>query len=393
MWRLIWLLIILIFSIFVGLSIAKDPGLAFFSYRNWSVEMPLWFAAVGSIAVIFILYLVLRFSDGIGNIFYGIKSWFKARRKKIAYSKTNSGLLDLIEGNWKGAEYSLLSGLKDSKAKLINYLALAKASHEQAKFDKRDKYLQKAHIESPQSDVAIGLTKANLQLKQGKTEEALATLNRLHSLHPKHMAVLKLLERVYVHTADWQNLLDLMPKLYRVGIVNREQYAILEKNTYKNLLKNSSNEDLDLVHDLWKKLPRNLQSDPDFIYFYAKKLLGNEKAAPEVEYLVNRSLKNAWHQGLAKLYGNIQTEDTTKQLSHVEKLLRNYKDKPELYISAGTLSEKCKLWGKARSYFEESIKIQPTIEGYSSLARLLDKLGDQADAIQNYKDALGLLKN
>ena len=58
MWRYIWLLIILIASILIGLSIAKDPGLAFFSYRNWSVEMPLWFAAVGFLAIVFIYDLL-----------------------------------------------------------------------------------------------------------------------------------------------------------------------------------------------------------------------------------------------------------------------------------------------------------------------------------------------
>jgi len=390
MWRLIWLLLILIVSIFVGLSIAKDPGLAFFSYKNWSVEMPLWFAAVSFLAVMFILYLILRFSDGISNTFYGIKNWFKLRRKNIAYSKTNRGLLDLIEGSWKNAEYNLLAGIKDSKAKLINYLGLAKASHEQGKYEKRDKYLKKAHMESPQSEMSIGLTKANLQLKQGKLDEALATLNHLDSKYPKQAAILKLLERVYVHTADWQNLLDLMPKLYRAGIVNREQYAILEKNTFKSLLKSLSKDNVESVHDLWKKLPRNLQSDPDFIFYYAEKLLGNEKAAPEVEYLVNRALKKSWHAGLASLYGKIRTEDIAKQLTHAEKLIRHYKDHPEIYLSAGILSEKCKLWGKARGYFEESLKLQPTTESYAHLAKLLDKLGDQAGAIDNYKSAIEL---
>ena len=46
MWGFIWLLIILIASVWLGLQIAEDPGLAFFSYKQWSVEMPLWFAVV-----------------------------------------------------------------------------------------------------------------------------------------------------------------------------------------------------------------------------------------------------------------------------------------------------------------------------------------------------------
>src|SRR5580700_10751810 len=198
MWRFIWLLIILIASVWLGLQIAKDPGLAFFSYRQWSVEMPLWFATVVFIAILFVLYFIIKFFDSTASLVYRFKSWLYWRRKHKAYSKTNRGLMELIEGRYKNAEHDLLEGLSQSDAALVNYLALAKAAHEQEAFDRRDTYLRKAHAAAPDADVVIGLTSAQLQMNQGRLEQALATLKHLKTLVPKHVLVLKLLERVYV---------------------------------------------------------------------------------------------------------------------------------------------------------------------------------------------------
>src|SRR5690349_21137626 len=101
MWRFIWLLIILIASVWLGLQIAKDPGLAFFSYKEWSVEMPLWFATVLFIAILVVLHFITKFFDNISSLVYRFKSWLQWRRKHKAYSKTNRGLMELIEGRFK----------------------------------------------------------------------------------------------------------------------------------------------------------------------------------------------------------------------------------------------------------------------------------------------------
>ena len=47
--RLIIYLIILVAAVWLGLKIAEDPGYALFAYQRWTVEMPLWLAALGII--------------------------------------------------------------------------------------------------------------------------------------------------------------------------------------------------------------------------------------------------------------------------------------------------------------------------------------------------------
>ena len=140
MQRFIVFLIIFVASILLGWKIAEDPGFAFFSYKQWSAQMPLWFAGLSLIIIFYLGYLILRLLDGVDFSLYRWRNWRKWRRKYQSYSKTNRGLVELIEGNWANAEYYLLAGIAQSDAPLLNYLGAAKAANERHEYEKRDAY-------------------------------------------------------------------------------------------------------------------------------------------------------------------------------------------------------------------------------------------------------------
>lgn len=392
MWRFIIFLIILIASVWLGLQIAKDPGLAFFSYRQWSIEMPLWFAAVSFIVILLFFYFILCLFTGIDGLFYRWKNWLRFRRIHKSYNKTNRGLLELLEGHWKNAEHYLLSGVSQSDATLINYLGLAKAAHEQGAYERRDSYLRKAHASAPNADIAVGLTQAQLQFNQGQFESALATLGHLRTVAPYHGFVLKLLERLYVHLGDWQSLLKLLPSLYKAGVVSREQLTMLEKKTYEELLKQpgSRSEGLDVLQALWKSIPSKLQKDPEVVCCYAKQLLRYPNTSVEIEALVNKALKKTWNADLVKLYGNLMN-DAKKQLTYAESLLKRYHNQPILLLTLGKLCVRCQLWGKARQYFEDSLNLEANAEAFSEYGKLLEQLDDSTAAMESYRDGLLLV--
>src|SRR5579864_3881144 len=129
--RFLFIVLILVASVFLGLKISEDPGYAIFSYQNWTVEMPLWFMVIATIVILLVLYFVLRFFDGIETTWFNFKNWLRMRKKYKSYSKTNRSLIALIEAQWKLAENNAMSGVDQSDAPLINFLAAAKAADEQ----------------------------------------------------------------------------------------------------------------------------------------------------------------------------------------------------------------------------------------------------------------------
>lgn len=391
--RFFWILIILIVSVWIGMKIAEDPGYALFSYKHWTMEMPLWFAILASIVILFLLYGILRFFDSIDFSLYRLRNWLRWRRKYKSYSKTNRGLVELIEGHWRSAEHYLLDGVPQSDAPLINYIAAAKAAHEQGAYDRRDAYLRKAHHLAPQAEVAIGLTQAQLQFDQGQLEQALATLDHLREIAPKHPFVLKLLERVYTRLADWQGLLNLLPSLRKAKIINDEQLEKLEVKMYQELLKNaaSRHEGLSGINLVWQSIPRKFQKDPELILTYTKLLLPYPEMAKNLEELLNKTIKKTWNKDLVRIYGLLATPDPKTQLVHAEKWQKQYGNQAVLLLTLGRLCMRCQLWGKARFYFEESLKLEASAETYIEYGKLLEHLGEVNSAIENYRDGLVLL--
>ncbi len=385
--RFIGLLLVLVISVWLGIQIAKDPGLAFFSYRQWSVEMPLWFAMLGLLALLFLFYIVWNLWSGIDNVFYRLGNWLRWRRKRLAYSKTNQGLIELIEGRWKKAENYLKAGITQSDAPLINYLGLAKAAHEQEAYDRQETYLQRAHSAASHADVAIGLTQAQFQIDQGQFEQALATLKHLQTLVPRQGLVLKLLERVYVHIGDWQNVLKILPDLYKSKMITSEQYALLEQRSYIELLKSTRNypEGINALRAVWHTVPHKLKKDPQLLGCYAQQLLFYPSETTEVVELLNKSLKKSWNPELINLYGLLVTKEPIHQLAHAERWLSRYPGQSLLFLTLARLSIRCQLWGKARSYFEESLKLEESAVAYFEYGKLLEQLGEPTMA---YRDGL-----
>jgi HemY protein len=79
------------------------------------------------------------------------------------------------------------------------------------------------------------------------------------------------------------------------------------------------------------------------------------------------------------------------QLEQVERWLadapRDDAKRAVLLRTAGTLCLREQLWGKARSYLNESLQIAKDPATLLALARLAEALGDEAEAAQHYREA------
>jgi HemY protein len=385
-----WIIVVLSLSVWLGLKISEDPGYLILGYKQWTVEMPLWVAFLGLALLLFVFYFTTRFFERIETTWLRLKNWLRLRRKYRSYSKTNRGLIELLEGDLKGAEYYLLEGANRSDIPLVNYLAAALAAHEQGLYDKRDLYLQRAQNLVPQAEVAIGLMRAQLQLNQGQLEQAMATLNALRFGVPKHRQVLRLLEKIYIRLGDWEKLQKLLPQLRKVKLITKDQQQKFEAHVYEQLLKNiSANaQQVSEIRDYWKTIPRVAQKNTALMLCYAKKLLPFAHTSHEIENLLTLILKKHWNEEAIYLYGMTLGDDPHRQLAIAESWLKQYGYQAMLFLTLGKLCMRCQLWGKARSYFEQSLKADARSETYLEYGKLLERLGEVNHAFENYR--LGL---
>lgn len=387
--KFIGFLLILLVSVWLGIKISHDPGYAYFAYGHWSVEMPIWFLGILLVVLFMLLHLIIETFHGLGSISQKIKFWGEQRRNRKASNYTRRGLLELAEGRWQQAEKLLLKAISSNNAPLINYLAAARAAQEQGEYERRDDYLRQAHESTPGSEIAVGLTQAQLQISHKQLEHSLATLRHLQSMVPHHTYVLKLLKRLYIELHDWRSLLELLPELEKRKVITHMEADSLQKRCYIELMEIAKKGKPGAVDEVWDSMNRKLHKEQSLIQHYAAYLIDHGKGE-QAEAILNKALKHEWSSDLVLLYGLAKSENSAKQLDVAEGWLKTHGNSSALLLSLGRLCIDNQLWGKARQYLTDSLELEPLLPAYIELGQLYEHLGEQQNALAAYKQGLQL---
>jgi len=375
-------------AVIVALLAMEDPGYVLFSVGTWTVETTLALMTVVLIAGFALLYFLIRTGVKVFAVPRDLRHWKKQRREQKAIKLLTQGLIDLAEGHWQRAEKKVLKYVESSDASLLNYLAAARAAQAQGADQRRDHYLKLAHENHPSADIAVGLTQAELQLKQNQLEQCLATLRHLHQLAPKHVQVLKVLAGLYQRLEDWEHLLELIPLLRKRKAMKADVIDDLAQQAYLALLQKARS--FTDLSNVWSRIPGSIREKENILVVYVQRLLAMGES-DLAEPLLRHALRRQFSEVLLMCYGKIESAEPTRQLDLVESLLVEHERDAVTLLTAGRLSLRSKLWGKARGYLEASINAQPSAEAYNELGNLLERMNETAAAAECFREGLRLV--
>ena len=386
------LLIVLVAAVTLVAAIEYDPGYLLVSYGYYTFESSVW---IGVLVFVLLFLLVYGFFSLLRRSIAGGSSltrWLSSGASRRSQQQTTRGLINYIEGNWRAARRLLDRAAKKSDAPLIHYLTAARACHAMGDDKQLKEYLKKAEQSTSGASIAVGLTQAELQIASGRFEQALATLTRVRRNASKHPHVLFLLMQAYEGLNDWYELLALIPELKKYQVLNAEQLAALEQKTCRESILHTAKLKKDALaelHKLWQRLPKSAINDSDMVAFYAEHIMqaGDHH---EAEALIRTQLKKDWNKNLIDLYGRVNSDDTAKQLMHAEIWLRERSNDAALLLCLGRLSLRNKLWGKAKSYFENSLSFENSNAACAELGRLLAQLGEYEKSSDYFQQSLSL---
>ncbi len=377
----------LIGAISLSLLIKDNPGYVLIDVSHWTIQTSFTLAVVVLALTFTLLYIGIRFIVSLWSAPSGIKRWQTVRQEKRSTQHLTKGLIALAEGKWQDAERNVLKNRNEGEFALLNYLTAARAAQEQGAFERRDLYLKDAHNNMPSADVAVGLTQAELLLKQNQMEQALATLRHLQQLSPKHTQVLKNLSALYIELGDWERIIELLPTLRKRKIFPADKINQLETKAYENLLKALDPMDEKGLKDLWYRIPINVQEQQSILCSYIEMLI-RQNNSDMAEALIRKALRTDWNDNLARYYGVINGADAKSQLEHAETWLNTRENSPVVLLTLGRLCLKNGLWGKARGYLQASVNAGVSSEGHYELANLLEGLGEHEEALKYFKSGL-----
>jgi len=368
-----------------------EPGFVLLQYGNWSLETSLVVFSAAFILLLVAGYLLLRSMVLLKQSPKRLSGWKQSQRHKRASQALTRGLITLEEGRWAEAERVLLRHASNSETPLLHYLAAARAAQKQQAPDRRDSYLRLAHETTEGADIAVGVVQAELQLSAGQKEQALATLQHLREVAPKHPYVLQLLQMLYQEMDQWQEVQSVLPDLRKRHVLETAEARALDQEAAVGQLELAlTRQEWSKMVQVWEKSPARMRQTEAMLRPYVAGLIKQGEQELAIE-LIEQFLRKDWSDELVYQYGQIAHGDLLKRLAIAEKWLKDKKDNPWLLLTLGRLAKASDLWTKAEEYLRASIELGARGETYQALAEVQMAQGKHDVAADTYKTGLNLM--
>jgi len=146
----------------------------------------------------------------------------------------------------------------------------------------------------------------------------------------------------------------------------------------------------DSLEQLWGSLPPSLRKRPDLMSIHAQ-ALGTLGHGDTAEKELRQALKGTWSEALVLAYGTVRSSDAARQLKRAERWLKTHPEDAALLLTTARLCMAVELWGKARSYLESSLALDPRADAYALYGQLLRELGEEDTAASAFRSGLALV--
>ena len=374
-------------------ALLRSPGYVLLTYDHFRYESTLW-VFVGLLFALWLIFVLIRRSLGLMLFSTSfINPWSRRFRERRLAKFSLHGQRELAEGRWDRALNHLRVAANYDPRPLVHYLGAAYAANEMHQYEQSEALLSSALKREPDAVLAVGLTRAKLQMDRGDTIGARKTLDDLHLQFPRQPQVLLLLQQLYVQLQEWSALCQLLPELHKQRLLPTARQQALEQLAWSaelDCLVRSPNEPeqaLRRIQQLWRDMPSALHSDPVVLRTYATSLhsLGADEQARQV---LQEALRRRYEPALVELFGCLKGTDVMQQYSQAEEWLNTHPDDPVLLLALGRLSLQVGRLDKARQYFEQSLRLVRRPETCTELACLLARQGDTEGSNKLFLESL-----
>lgn len=392
---MVFAIIVAVVALFIGLELRNTPGTILIDYGDGnSQQFALRYGVLGLVAAFVAAYAAFRLLGVLWRSPRRIQHLGVLRRERQARNALADGILELAQGHWLRAERLLGRTAAHSRTAVAGYLGAARAAHEAGAIAQRDRYIALAHKNGGENNIAVVITEAELLIGNQQLDDAAKLLRGVREQDPRNKRVLSLLKQCYWDAQNWEELTALLPTLENHQIVDDGELLAMERTAYGQLLTKASrsSEDSRSLDAVWCKVPQGLRRDKGLLSLYVRFLIEHgERSRPES--MLRHRIRSQWDEDLVYLYGFVEGGNPSQQLIAAEKWLKSHPESPSLLLTLGRLSLRNHLWGKARSYLDQSGEIDPRPETFMLLGKLLEQTGENVVAGEFFRKGLGISVN
>jgi len=380
----LWSVLLVAVAVGLGMLLVSSTGYVVIVAAPYRIELSLNLLVLLVLGGYLAFYFATRMVSTLLQIPARVAAYREERSRARNRQSLNEALLAFFQGRYASAEKSAANALGGDETKGVAAIIAARSAHELGRFTEREQFLDHAKgSNAPEVDQARLTTLADLLVSQGRFEEALAVLKDLSARDARNLRLLRLRLQAEQATRRWDEMLETVGALLKLGGTTPAEAAGARRTAHLGNL-NRKAQDAAALAAYWKQIPSDVRLDPALAATAARfhLALGGNEAAQEI---IERALENDWNAGLVALYGESAGADALPQIERAEKWLRTHARDPALLLALGKLCMRQALWGKAQSYIEASLALEPTHDGHMTLAALMERLGKPQEAVRHFR--------
>jgi HemY protein len=198
---------------------------------------------------------------------------------------------------------------------------------------------------------------------------------------------LRLELRAQQQSRNWEQVLDLAEELRRRNVFDATQAEQVRRHALVEQLRRNA-ADPRALEVAWEKAGAD-RTDRRVAGAAAQAFMALDQCE-RARRILEEALEAEWDSDLVTLYAECEGGDSVRRIERAEKWLKEHPRDAGLLLVLGRLCASRELWGKAQSYLEASLAVEPTHSAHLAMARLQDRLGNGEAARRHYRESLDL---
>lgn len=383
---LFWLLALFALAVAVALGARLNDGYVLLVFPPYRAEVSLNLFVLALIGLFLALYFVTRALALTFGLPQRVRRYRERRRREKAGQVFQDAVRLLFEGRFGQALKKAGEAYEAGTAKGLSALIAARAAQRLREPEKQQEWMTRAMSDDPRNEAATLMLEAEMMNESRRFDETLAALERLQGKQGRHIAALRLELRARQGVGDWDGVLKLVRQLAKRDALPVEVVREIRTQAHLGNIARRAPDQAQLTAYL-RALP--VEERGQRVVLAAARALVAQGSVGEAQKLIEAVLDAAanddWQSEVVAIYGRLGGGDLTARIAKAEAWLRAHPDDARLLDALGRMCLQQRLWGKAQSYLEASLAVEPTQQTHLELARLADQLERPEEANKHYR--------
>ena len=392
--------IILIFALSIGLALAVGSnGSVSIVWQNYKVDLSL----ATFLVISFLLFIIgMTIKKLWVSILFFPDRLMRQRKEKVALKKRRL-VTDMLIYHLLGDQAMVYASLKKLKKNFLSsrnsdltegrLLSLVALSCNEKRFSLDEKNFWLEELKRIEKNLNLKYSKSELIVADRALEEGLIDglaqkLSEFLGRNPNSFFGRELLVKVLLVEKKWEEILLQSRILINQDENKKKQYEKISEKAVQGMLTNSKGISSLTVKKILGLLKDHEMQNPNIIgqLAVASHKVGNKNQCSD---MIEKYLNKKWDTNLCALYWKYPS-DTKRQLKALTQWEKKYGNNSGYHTCFGNICILEELWGKAKDHLKASIKLSPSRDAYSSLAKIYEITQDLDNANKFWKIAATL---